>query len=438
MPEDPTNANQNDIAQDDAAAGDADATAEGGDRDGAATATRSANETQPVVVLAEYEDPAALIHAAEGVRDAGYRQWDCHSPFPVHGLDPAMGIRPTILPWLALGAGLAGAAVSLLLQWWTNAIDYPFLISGKPYFSLPANIPITFEAIVLLSAFAAFGGAIVLSWLPEYSHPVLRSERFRRATTDGFFVSIEARDPQFDGEATGQLLESLGATHVETIDAAPPDARVSPLVYWAAAAAVVLALLPPLLIARARSVRSEKPRIHPVADMDHQPKYKTQAFSPLFTDRRTMRPPVEGAIARGDLQADDHLVRGVVEGQWAEGFPMTVTEAVMQRGRERYDVYCATCHGLSGDGDGMTTLRAQKRQEPTWIPPVSLHSEVVVQQPVGRIYNTITNGIRSMPAYAAQISVEDRWAIVAYVRALQRSRNASIDDVPAEIRPQLR
>jgi mono/diheme cytochrome c family protein len=151
-----------------------------------------------------------------------------------------------------------------------------------------------------------------------------------------------------------------------------------------------------------------------------------------------MRPPVEGAIARGDLQADDHLVRGVVEGQWAEGFPMTVTEAVMQRGRERYDVYCATCHGLSGDGDGMTTLRAQKRQEPTWIPPVSLHSEVVVQQPVGRIYNTITNGIRSMPAYAAQISVEDRWAIVAYVRALQRSRNASIDDVPAEIRPQLR
>lgn len=394
--------------------------------------------SDPAVVLAEYDDAGALIKAAEGVRAAGYRRWDCHSPFPVHGIDPAMGIRPTILPWLVLGGGLSGAAGALLLQWWTNAVDYPFLISGKPYFSLPANIPITFEAIVLLSALAAFGGAIVLSLLPEYSHPVLRSDRFRRATTDGFFVSVEARDPNFDPRATRELLESLGATHVETIDAEPPPARIPAIWYWLAVAVVVVALLPPLLIARARSVRSDKPRIHPVSDMDFQPKFKTQSFSPLFADERAMRPPVEGTIARGELEADDQRYRGVVDGQWTSEFPMVVSQEMIERGQERYNIFCATCHGLAGDGDGMTTLRAQKRQEAQWIPPVSLHSEVVVQQPVGRIFNTITNGIRSMPAYAAQIAPEDRWAIVAYMRALQRSRNASVEDVPPELRPQLR
>ncbi len=169
-------------------------------------------------VLAEFDTVAALLAAARGVRDAGYRRWDAHSPFPVHGLDRAMGVRPTLLPWLVLGGGLAGAGGSLLLQWWTNAIDYPYVISGKPFFSLPANIPVIFESTVLLAALTAFFGMLALNRLPELYHPVFKSDRFRRVTSDRFFIVIEAADPRFDPQRTPALLRSLGATAVEVLE----------------------------------------------------------------------------------------------------------------------------------------------------------------------------------------------------------------------------
>ncbi|MBN2328028.1 MAG: DUF3341 domain-containing protein, partial [Candidatus Omnitrophica bacterium] len=103
-------------------------------------------------ILVEFDNTIDLLEAAEKVRDAGYEKWDVHSPIPIHGMDDAMGIRPTILPWLVLGAGLTGLAAAVLMQWWMNAVDYPIIISGKPLFSLPANIPVAFELTVLFSA----------------------------------------------------------------------------------------------------------------------------------------------------------------------------------------------------------------------------------------------------------------------------------------------
>ncbi|RJP21901.1 MAG: DUF3341 domain-containing protein [Candidatus Omnitrophota bacterium] len=177
--------------------------------------------TEPATVyglLAEFSDAGAIVQSAEQVRKAGYTRWDVHTPFPVHGLDEAMGIRPTILPWIVLGAGLSGLVAGLGLQWWTNAVDYPLLISGKPIFSLPANIPVIFEVTVLLSAvttvFALFG----LNGLPRLYHPVFTNQRFRRATADRFFIVIEANDPLFDAEKTQSLLSSLGATAVEVVE----------------------------------------------------------------------------------------------------------------------------------------------------------------------------------------------------------------------------
>ena len=113
-------------------------------------------------VLAEFEAADELVAAAEAVRDAGFTRWDTYSPFPVHGIDRAMGLRDTGLPWLVLGGGAAGALGGLLMQWWMNAQDYQFMISGKPLFSLPANIPVIFELTILLSAFAAFFGMLTL------------------------------------------------------------------------------------------------------------------------------------------------------------------------------------------------------------------------------------------------------------------------------------
>lgn len=198
-----------------------------------------------------------------------------------------------------------------------------------------------------------------------------------------------------------------------------------------------LALVPLAMIARARSVNARQPRVHVIQDMDAQGKYKPQQRNPIFADGRAMRRPVAGTVARGQLDLDDHLQRGLVDGTYAETFPMELSVEIVQRGRERYEIFCSPCHGLSGYGDGIVAVRADELLQGTWVPPSSFHAAPANTRQVGHIFNTITNGIRTMPAYGPQIPVEDRWAIVAYVRALQRSQLAAREDVPAQDRDQL-
>jgi hypothetical protein len=169
-------------------------------------------------ILAGFATPADLSHACERVRDAGFTRWDAHSPFPVHGLAGAMGIRRSTLPWIVLGMGLLGAALGFVLQWWVHTTAYPLVISGKPYFAWPAYVPITFEVGVLFGALGAVFGMLGLNRLPMHYHPLFRSKVFERVTDDAFFISIESWDPRFDPSATGKLLESLGARSVELLE----------------------------------------------------------------------------------------------------------------------------------------------------------------------------------------------------------------------------
>ncbi len=180
-------------------------------------------------LMADFDTPAAIFAAAKRVRADGYRWWDCHTPFAVHGLDKAMGIRPTILPVLVFFGGLTGAALGTALQWFTNATNfdvwalvmvrgYDFLISGKPVASVPSWIPVIFELTILLSALVAVGWMLLLNGLPWLYHPTLKNERFARATDDRFFIVIEARDPKFYRSKTEALLESLGASAVEPLE----------------------------------------------------------------------------------------------------------------------------------------------------------------------------------------------------------------------------
>jgi hypothetical protein len=391
-------------------------------------------------ILAEFDGPESLKAAARRIREEGFTRWDAHSPFPIHGIDRAMGVRSSRLAWLVLGGGIAGAAGALLMQWWMNAVNYPMVISGKPYFSLPANIPITFELLVLLSAFAAFGGALVLNLLPQFWHWTFSSRKFARVTTDGFFISIDVTDAKFDESAVREILESAGAKAVEVCRESADVSKIPSALYWCLVVVALLALLPPLFIAKYRAETKSLPRIHPIQDMDFQEKYKAQSASKLFADGRAMRKPVAGTVALGGLDENEHLYRGLIDGKPATTFPMPVTMKMMQRGQERFGIFCATCHGLLGEGGntGMTSIRAIKRLEPKWVLPLSMHKAEVRAQPVGQYLATITNGIRTMPSYAAQIPVEDRWAIILYIRALQLSQNATIDDVPEELRGELR
>ena len=168
-------------------------------------------------LLAQFPDPQALTRACEAVRDAGFTKWDAHAPFPVHGLDGAMGLRRSILPGIIFVAAMAGAAGALALQGWTSAVDYPLVISGKPLFSWQAFVPIIFELAVLCGALAAVFGMLGLNQLPALYHPLFASRAFEKASDDGFFISIGAWDPKFDVDRNATFLRELGATHVEVV-----------------------------------------------------------------------------------------------------------------------------------------------------------------------------------------------------------------------------
>ena len=166
-------------------------------------------------LLAEFPSPAALYRACEQVRDSGYSRWDAHTPFPVHGLDRAMGLGRSRLPWIVLALALAGAVGGFGLQAWVHSIEYPLVISGKPFFAWQAYVPVTFELAVLGGALGAVLGMFALNRLPRHHHPVFGSERFERASDDRFFISVEAGDPRFDAAATPKLLADSGALRLE-------------------------------------------------------------------------------------------------------------------------------------------------------------------------------------------------------------------------------
>lgn len=212
---------------------------------------------------------------------------------------------------------------------------------------------------------------------------------------------------------------------------------------------LVLAMIPPVLIARQRTTLSDSRRIHFVQDMDNQHKFKAQAANSLFADGRAMRQPVANTVARGELRADDHFYKGTVAGEngqasWATAFPANfqIDQQFITRGQDRFNIYCSLCHGVAGYGDGPINNRAMElvnlgTNGTMWVQPKNIHEQAIREQPVGQIFNTITNGVRNMAGYASQIPVEDRWAIVAYVKALQRSQFAQPEDVPPAQRPNM-
>lgn len=385
-------------------------------------------------LLAEYTTPQELLVAARRVRDAGYSRWDTFSPFPVHGIDPAMGIRRTILPWIVFVAGLSGGIGALTFQWWTSSVDYPWIVSGKPFFSLPANIPITFELTVLAAALSCFFGMLILNKLPMPHHPLDRSRRFARVTNDRFFLLIQASDPKFDERETTNLLQSTSPRGpVESVmEDVESSATIPRGIIYGLLILGSAAMVPFALAALARVSTNDRPRVHIIPDMDFQQKFKTQRANAFFEDGRAMRLDVAGTVAQGELRDDDHFYRGRVGGAFAKTFPeqVAVDMETMERGREQFGIYCTPCHGVDGMGQGMVHERARSLMQGTWVPPTNLHQENLLYKPVGELFDGITRGIRNMPPYGRQIDTADRWAVVLYLRALQRSQAASLEDVP--------
>ncbi|MEL7498482.1 MAG: quinol:electron acceptor oxidoreductase subunit ActD [Planctomycetota bacterium] len=440
-------------------------------------------DSQLVGLLAQFDDPDSLIAACNQAREAGYKKMDAYTPFPVHGIDPAIGIKRSILPFIVLAVGIGAAFVGIGLQFFANSNyfdglspfpGYGFNIGGKPIFSTPANIPVTFEIIVLSSAFAAFFGMWGLNKLPMFSNPLHRISRFKRATNDKFFLMIEEADGQFEYATTEGQLNEWGAVAIEECRQDLTDTKLPRWLTVAGVMVAILLLLPPVMIFRAKGMTERAPRLHFNPDMDWQIKFKSQTVGPvnnegepLFEDMRAMRDQVPGTIAFGDLEADSEMFEGIKsdwkpevtvttatgsvrtslgENQEAGGvsaaddltkyvtsFPegIEVNEEFLARGQQRFNIYCSACHGYDGNGNGLVNKRAmalnaagEAGMGTRWTTAKSLHDATVKdskQNPLGRIFETITHGRNTMGPYGAQITPKDRWAIVAYVKAVQET-----------------
>lgn len=461
--------------------------------------------------MAEFTNEHDLLDAARKVRDAGYTKTDAFTPFPVHGIDHALGIKPTILPFIVLCAGLTGLCTALLMQWWMNGVDYKYIISAKPFGITPASIPVSFELTILFSAFTSVFGMLALNGLPKFSNPIFTNPNFDRATNDRFFLYVDSTDKYYNRDSVREL---LGSVHPTSLDEVMEDNSSThlPKAIWLGALLLVLAgLIPAAIVLNMRASDSDLPRWHVFFDMDFQPKKKPQQSTTIFADGRAMRPAVPGTISRGQLEEQDPFYLGhdplkmsladyrkavfvsstdqdpaeaakpaeepkVAEEPkaseeakpaaqdpaaaqapaaapapanppaaagdggtapkyaWVDKLPIEVTEEHMQIGKTKYETYCSACHGYSGFGDGLVSKRAASLLQDTWTPPTSLHIDRVQKQPVGQIFHTISKGQGKMASYASSLSAKERWAVVLYVKALQRSRNANIEDVPVEQR----
>jgi hypothetical protein len=174
---------------------------------------------QPYGLIATFDNAVDLYHAAEQVRDAGYKNWDCITPCPVHGLDGAMGLKRSIVPRISLVGGITGFCTGMSLIFWTGAVDYPLIVGGKPYFSPMFAFPVSYELTILFTAFATIIGMFVVNGLPSHYHPVLKYEDIVRGMDDKFFVVIETRDPRYNSENTKALLEKTGGQNIKELEA---------------------------------------------------------------------------------------------------------------------------------------------------------------------------------------------------------------------------
>ncbi len=306
----------------------------------------------------------------------------------------------------------------------------------------------------MLAVLTSFFGMWLFNKLPQVWHPFFRLERFGRVTDDAFLLGIEARDRRFDAVKTRELLEHAGAIAVESahLDPSPKNTQMPKWITAIIVAMSAFALIPFAIAAKARNSHSSEPHIHIFPDMDFQPKFKSDTAMDMFPDGRANRGEIAHVVPRGWLADDDLFYRGKDGDKFSINFPkqypdgraFAVDAALIARGQDRFNIYCTPCHGY--DGKGMGAVRARvKAEEQDWsavrnlveVPDCSDGADkpckggVVVQMPNGQIFHTITNGKDTMMGYAAQIPAADRWAIVAYVRALQRAQNASLDDTRA-------
>lgn len=366
-------------------------------------------------VTAVFDTPDEVIKAAREVSKSGYKNFDVNTPYPVHGMDRAMGLPRTKLGFVTLFFAFSGTAFILLFMFWAMSLDYPMVIGGKPFFSLPAFIPITFETTVLLGGIATVIGLLAaFSQLPSNNHPLHDTDYMRSVSGDKYGIVIEADDPEFDENDVVDLLSKLGSAKVHLVYY--PEKVNFPL-FEGRFIGFLIAVI--ILVSGLTYVTLNKVLyIDPFNWMSDQEKVNPQEKSLVYADNFAMRLPVEGTIAKGFLP---YPFKGEASPSEVLPNPLLLSKEVLDLGKKKYLTFCSPCHGDYGDGE--TRLHGQFPNPPTF------HSNRGRDFSDGMIYHIIVNGQNVMPSYESQTTSEERWAIVHYIRALQRAKNAKLSDL---------
>ena len=366
-------------------------------------------------IAATFKTPNEIINAAKKVTSSGFVEFDVNTPYPVHGMDSAMKIKPSKLGFVTLVTGLSGAAIALLFMYWTMSVDYPLVIGGKPFFALPAFIPVTFELTVLLATVSTVIAMIALFFrLPDNKHPLHDTEYMKNVSADKYGIVIEASDAKFDEAAVTDFLKKLNPLKIEVIYY--PEEEAYPI--FQPKFIMLLIVIAVVVSGGTYLMLNKLMYITPFNWMMEQDKLNPQHSSELFSDGFGMRTPVEGTVAKGFIP---YPYMGQSNPTEVLSNPFLPTKENIELGKGKYFTYCSPCHGDFADGD--SRLRGQFPNPPT------LHSNRAREFSDGMIYHIITNGQNVMPSYASQITREERWAIVNYVRVLQRAKNASESDL---------
>lgn len=367
-----------------------------------------------------FNTPDEIIKAAKEVNKAGYKKFDIHTPYPVHGLEKAMKLPRSPLGYFAFVLGATGATIALLLMWWTMSVAYPNNIGGKPFFSLPAFIPVTFELTVLLASVGTVISMIIIFFkFPNNSHPLHDTDYMRAVSSDKYGLAIESDDPKFDIESAKAFLTSIGAYNINEIFWDNEELSVKNVIFekkfiWGLVTlAVIVSSLTYFLLNKAMYME-------PFNWMYKQQKLSAQSMTDFFQDGFSMREPVLGTVARGFKPYPYPADSAILAEKYLTN-PLEITEANLDAGKAKYNTFCSPCHDYYGTG--VARLNGQFPNPP------SLHSDRVRNWKDGHIFHIITMGQNTMPAYAKTVNETERWQIVLYVRALQRAMNAKEEDL---------
>ena len=368
-------------------------------------------------VLGLFDTPDALMAAIPKARAAKLGTVEAYTPYPIHGIDEALGLRRSPLGGMVLVMGILGALTAFGFQYWISAIDYPIVTGGKAANSWEAFIPIMFEVTVLFATFTAgLGMLLLLNKLPFFGHPVLSSKSITGITRDRYALAIEAEGGGFDSAAAAQALKDAGAVEIEVLPA--PDR--SPFLTSDFILRTLGGILTACVVAGLAMFFITKwfPLLKPMVYMQDQPRLNVQKPSSFFKDGHGMQQPVAGTVARGHLPT----ATGPQEASASLVNPLPQTKDVFALGRKAYLNRCEACHGAVGNGQGSMTAAYGGK-------PANLQAQQFRDYPDGKIYWAIVNGKNAMPSHAAYLSDRERWAVVHYVRALQRAQNAKDEDL---------